>query len=380
MFNRSFWTERIRSAWTRRSLVWLVGVRRSGKTMLSQSLDGIEYLDCELPSVRRAVADPEVFLRSVKGKKVVLDEVHRLPDPSELLKIAVDHFPDVRALATGSSTLQATAKFRDSLTGRKEEVWLTPMIEPDRMAAGGSLESRLARGGLPEFFIKGSTERDMQEWLDAYWGRDVQELFRLERRSSFVRFVELVLARSGGIFEASAFATACEVSRPTISNYLSALEITKVAHVIRPFSTRRATEIVHSPKVYGFDTGFVKTFRGWNELRQEDFGLLWEHYVLNEMYARGGGADLRYWRSTSHQEVDFVIARRSGAPIAVECKWRVDGRENLNGLKAFRRAYPKGKSFVVTSNVDRGYDREIASGVMVRYVGLDELARTIAPK
>lgn len=224
----------------------------------------------------------------MRGKRAALDEVHRLPDPSELLKIAADHFPEVRLVATGSSTLQATAKFRDTLSGRKEEVWLTPMIEPDREQAGGTLQQRLGRGGLPELFLRGGADRDMQEWLDAYWAKDVQELFRLERRSSFVRFVELLLARSGGVFEATAFAGPSEASRPTIANYLSALEITKVAHVVRPFSTRRATEIVHAPKVYGFDTGFVKTFRGWGELRDEDLGQLWEHYVLNELHARGG--------------------------------------------------------------------------------------------
>ena len=120
------------------------------------------------------------------------------PNSSELLKIAVDHFRDVRIVATGSSTLQATAKFRDSLTGRKEEVWLTPMIEADRAAAEGTLIERLSRGGLPPYFLGEASEREAQEWLDAYWAKDVQELFRLERRASFTRFVEMVLARSGG--------------------------------------------------------------------------------------------------------------------------------------------------------------------------------------
>jgi hypothetical protein len=377
MFDRSVWTGRIEDAWERTSLVWLVGVRRVGKTVLCTSLPEIEYLDCELPSTRRVLADPESFLRSVRGKRVVLDEIHRLADPTELLKIAADHFPDVRVVATGSSTLQATSKFRDALTGRKEELWLTPMIEADRSSAGGDLLTRLARGGLPPFFLGDGSDRDFQEWLDSFWAKDVQELFRLERRNSFIRFVELVLARSGGIFEATAFAGPAEVSRPTITNYLSALEITKVAHVIRPFSTRRSTEIVRAPKVYGFDTGFVRVFRGWGELRDEDLGPLWEHYVLNEMQGRIGGIDVRYWRSVKHQEVDFVLARRGRDPVAVECKWRADGREDLSGLKAFRRAYPKGPSFVVSSDVDRPFERSLLPDVIVRHVGLEHLIDAI---
>ena len=377
MFDREHWAGRIEAAWERRSLVWLVGVRRVGKTVLCRSLDRIEYFDCELPSVRRVLDDPESFLRSVRGKRIVLDEVHRLSDPSELLKIAADHFPDVKVVATGSSTLQATAKFRDTLAGRKEEVWLTPMIELDRRSAGGSLPDRLARGGLPAFFLGEAGESEMQEWLDAYWAKDVQELFRLERRASFVRFVELAVARSGGIFEATAFAELTEVSRPTVANYLEALEVTKVAHVIRPFSTRRSTEIVRAPKVYAFDTGFVRAFSGWSDLRPEDLRLLWEHYVLNEMHAHVRSDEIRYWRSTKHQEIDFVKVRRDGQPVAIECKWRVDGREDLPGLKAFRRVYPEGDTFVVASNVDRPFERELHRDLRVRFVGIDELIATI---
>ncbi|PIP16382.1 MAG: ATPase, partial [bacterium (Candidatus Ratteibacteria) CG23_combo_of_CG06-09_8_20_14_all_48_7] len=74
--------------------------------------------------------DPESFLRSLKGK-VIFDEIHRLFNPAELLKIAVDHLPNLKIVATGSATLQTSAKFRDALTGRKEEIHLTPMISED---------------------------------------------------------------------------------------------------------------------------------------------------------------------------------------------------------------------------------------------------------
>lgn len=44
-------------------------------------------------------------------------------------KIAADHFSTTRVLATGSSTLGASTRFRDTLAGRKIDLWLTPMIE-----------------------------------------------------------------------------------------------------------------------------------------------------------------------------------------------------------------------------------------------------------
>src|SRR5881398_2444403 len=115
MVERHYWVNRIEEAWKKRSVVWLAGVRRVGKTYLCKSLPDIEYFDCELPRVRRMMEDPETFLKGLGKRRVVLDEVHRLANPSELLKIAADHYPKVRVVATGSSTLGASAKFRDTL-------------------------------------------------------------------------------------------------------------------------------------------------------------------------------------------------------------------------------------------------------------------------
>src|SRR5437773_7112436 len=128
MVLRHFWLDLVERAWRERSVVWLSGVRRVGKTFLCQSLPDIEYFDCELPRIRRMLDDPQAFLEGVRGRRVVLDEVRRLEHPSEILKIAADHYPDTRIVATGSSTLGASSKFRDTLAGRKAELWLTPMV------------------------------------------------------------------------------------------------------------------------------------------------------------------------------------------------------------------------------------------------------------
>ncbi|MBI4229603.1 MAG: ATP-binding protein [Planctomycetes bacterium] len=369
---RTQWLQAIEGAWSRKPLLWIAGVRRVGKTSLCLSIPGIELFDCELPRVRRSMEDPEAFLDGVRGKRIALDEIHRLPNPSELLKIAADHYPDVRILATGSSTLGATAKFRDTLAGRKETLWLTPMTSADlRDFGGGNLPHRLLRGGLPPFFLAGDDpERDFQEWMDAYWAKDIQEMFRLERRTAFLAFVEMLLAQSGGIFEATRFASACGVSHTTIRNYLGALEATFVAHVVRPYSTRRSVEIVAAPKVYGFDTGFVCHERGWTSLRGEDLGALWEHYVLNEMHGRlQQRRPIRYWRDKQGREVDFILVPRGKPPVAIECKWSAAAFDPAS-LLAFRRLYPSGRNLVVAHDVDRPFERTVGP-VRVRYVGLE---------
>jgi uncharacterized protein len=377
MFDRPFWRQRIEKAWRRRSVVWLSGVRRAGKTSLGRSLENVEYFDCELPRVRRSMEDPEAFLAGLRGRRVVLDEVHRLLDPSELLKIAADHFPDVPILATGSSTLGASARFRDTLTGRRTDLWLTPMNLEDLAAFGQpDLVHRLRRGGLPPFFLATEpVEADFQDWIDSYWAKDVLELFRLERRTSFQRFLELLFAQSGGIFEATRFARPCEVSRTTIANYLAVLEATYVVHVLRPFSQHSASEIVAAPKVYGFDTGFVSYYRGLGELRPEDRGLLWEHFVLNELHGRVSRQALRYWRSKHGNEIDLVVVQPGKPPLAIECKWSASDFDAAN-LRVFRQRYPESRLVVVAADVERTFVKRY-QGLEVQFVGLGDLGKEV---
>lgn len=374
---RRFWLDRLEAAWQHRPLVWLSGVRRAGKTLLSQSLPDIEYFDCELPRIRRELEDPEAFLEQMRRKRVVLDEIHRLPNPSEWLKIAADHFPTTRVLATGSSTIQASTKFRDTLTGRKTEVWLTPMMSQDLEDFGPRpLTHRLLRGGLPPFFLAETLpEHDVQEWMDSYWAKDIQELFRLERRAAFQRFLELLFASSGGIFEATRYAEPCEISRTTVANYLSVLEATWVTTIVRPYSTHRPTELITAPKVYAFDTGFVCYFKGWQTLRREDLGYLWEHYVLNEMQSRLQVRPLRYWRDKRGHEVDFIWSRRGADPVAIECKWSADGFDP-GGLTAFRHQHPEGPNWIVAQDVERPSQRRMGN-LTVEFLSLAELGRRL---
>ncbi|MEW6027138.1 MAG: DUF4143 domain-containing protein [Planctomycetota bacterium] len=369
---RTFWLGKIEQLWKKTNLIWLYGVRRSGKTFLCRSVPEIEYFDCELPRIRQYFSDPEELLKSLHGKKAVIDEIHRLDNPSEVLKIAADYFPNTKIIATGSSTLGTSIKFKDTLAGRKKDLWLLPMNWQDLNDFNRTeITYRLHRGGLPPFFLsKKMPESDFQEWLDAFWSKDIQELFRLERRHSFQKFVELIFMQSGGIFEATKFARPCEVSRTTISNYLKILEATSVAYVLKPFSSYKTSEIIAAPKVYAFDTGFVCYWRGWDKLRKDDMGILWEHFVLNEIYANIQNHNLYYWRDKRGHEIDFILTPRAGNPIAIETKWDSKGFEPTN-LMAFRRQHSGVKNFVVSSDVIRPFSRKY-HGLIVEFLNLPD--------
>lgn len=383
IIRRPFWQSLIENAWQQKNIIWLMGIRRVGKTSLCQSLPNIEYFDCERPRVRQLFEDSEGFLAEQKGKRIVLDEIHRLDNPSEFLKIAADHFKEVKIIATGSSTLGASAKFKDTLTGRKKEIWLTPLLLQEISAFGNdNVRHRLFFGGLPSFFAaQHFPEDDFREWIDAYWAKDIQDMFSVGKRYSFQKFAELLLAQSGSQFEASRFASACEVSRQTITNYLAILEATFVVHVIRPYAKNRANEIVLAPKTYGFDTGFVCYAKGWRELRNEDLGQLWEHCVLNELHAHLQTHAINYWRDKKGHEIDFILHKKGESElVAIECKYsstallRDHGTESplVTNFQAFRTNYPNGKNYVVAHDIDKEFTR-IYGDITLSFVNHEQL-------
>lgn len=374
MIKRTYWIERIEAAWLEKNIIWLSGVRRVGKTCLCQSLDNVEYFDCELPRVRQTMEDPESFLDQFQGKRLVLDEIHRLPNPSELLKIAADHYTTIHIIATGSSTLGASSKFRDTLTGRKRDIWLTPINWEDRIDFNQiNLAHRFLHGGLPPFFLADKyPEKDYAEWLDAFWAKDIQELYRLERRDSFMKFFELLMQQNGGMFEANSLAGSCGVSRTTLQNYLRVLEDTYVVTILRPFFTNKTKEIVSAPRVYGFDTGFVAYNKGWLNIRPDDCGMMWEHLVLNQLLAHGFREQLRYWRTKQKREVDFIVTRRGKDPVAIEAKWRSRAAVNCSNLLCFSKSYPSAKLVVAASDIDLPFTKRM-NGKTIQFLGLTDL-------
>ena len=110
------------------------------------------------------------------------------------------------------------------------------------------------------------------------------------------------------------------------------------------------------PRLYAFDTGFISFARGWDPLRPEDLGVLWEHFVLEQLQAGRPGLPIHYWRDRAGREVDFVLPRNRDEIDAVECKWNPD-RFDPASLKMFRSYYPKGRNFVVSPGAEPAYQR-----------------------
>lgn len=263
----------------------------------------------------------------------------------------------LKILATGSSTLAASKKFRDTLTGRKRLVHLTPVLWDELPTFGVTLPQRLFHGGLPPALLAPSKLPALyREWMDSFFARDIQRLFAFRDMNRFNALLEYLLRQSGGQFEVTKAASALGITRPTVESHVRALEITHAVTVVRPFHGGGQNEVVKQPKVYAFDTGFVSFARGWDPLRADDFGPLWEHLVLEHLQAHFPDTPIHYWRDKVGREVDFVLSHRRDEVDAIECKWDPNAFDS-SALKLFRNYYPKGRNYLVTPSGDPAYTK-----------------------
>ncbi len=358
MIKRPLWLQLIQQAWARRSIVWLSGVRRVGKTTLTGMFPDAVYMNCDLPSTLRALEDPELFLDGqTSDSLLIFDEVHHLDDPSRLLKIAADEYPYLKVLATGSSTLAATRKFRDSLTGRKQAIHLCPVLWEECAEPFGvrDLDHRLLHGGLPEPLL--ATRKDpafFNEWIDSFYARDILELFGIRNRQGFLSLFRILLRQSSGQLDFSQLANLSELSRPTVKAHIEAMQVAHAVYLLPPFHGGGKREIVSRPKCYAFDTGFVTFEKGWDTIRDDDRGLLWEHLVLDGLRFRFGDENIFYWQDKSRREVDFVIRRGRDRIDVMECKINPD-KLDAKSIESFRSLYPNGDNYIVSPAVKKTY-------------------------
>ena len=116
-------------------VVLIHGPRQSGKTTLAGTVGGprgYEYFTFDDEVVRAAAeGDPSGFVADLP-RRVILDEVQRVPTLFTAIKRAVDRDRTAgRFILTGSSNVLLVPKLSDSLAGRMEILRLHPLAQSE---------------------------------------------------------------------------------------------------------------------------------------------------------------------------------------------------------------------------------------------------------
>jgi predicted AAA+ superfamily ATPase len=306
--------------------VVLTGPRRAGKTSLLRAVfPDAQYFLLEDPDVvARLRADPHGFLDSVRTP-AILDEVQNVPEVFAHVRARIDREPrrTGRWLLTGSQEAPLMQGVTESMAGRAAVLQLLPF------SARETSRVTLLRGGYPEAVAKPATSSLwFSSYLQTYLERDVRSITAVRDLATFRRFLALLASRHGQILNKSDIAAPLGVSVPTISQWLSVLEMTAQVLVIPPFFENLGKRLVKSPKIYVADSGLACHLLGIDsaaELAKSPFlGSLFEGFVASEIAkhqtSSGGRREIYYFRDEQGLEVDFVVPRKGGGLSLVECK------------------------------------------------------------
>jgi predicted AAA+ superfamily ATPase len=142
-----------------------------------------------------------------------------------------------------------------------------------------------------------------------------------------------------------------DVDLNTIKSYLEILEETFIIKQVRPFFTNKNKEIIKAPKIYFLDNWvrnyFIKNFLTEVDLRQDKWELF-EAVVIQELI-KNNIWEIKYWRTKSGVEVDFIIDNIINLDI-LEIKFKNKLKNSdFSWLKSFEKIYSEKikKSFLL---------------------------------
>lgn len=306
--------------------VVLTGPRRAGKTSLLRRLfPKASYFLLEDPDViARLRSDPQGFLDNIK-LPVILDEVQNVPEVFSYVRSRIDLHPRRKGqwLLTGSQESPLMQGVSESMAGRAAVLQLLPLSLRETPKVS------LLRGGYPEVLARPSAARLwFSSYLQTYLERDVRAVTAVKDLATFRRFLALLASRHGQILNKTDLAAPLGLSVPTITNWLSVLEITAQILIVPPFYENFGKRLIKSPKIFIADTGLACHLLGIDtvaELAKSPFlDALFEGFVASEIIKAQANAGKRreiyFFRDEQGLEVDFLIPRLRGAITLVECK------------------------------------------------------------
>lgn len=334
-------------------VIVLGGARQTGKSsLLRKCYPDAQYVSLDDPAVsERARTMPSAFLDQL-DPPCIIDEVQYAPELFRAIKTRTDRDGSARPwILSGSQVFPLMSGVSESLAGRAGIAELPTLSALECANAGLSRDPRdyLALGGYPAICSGAS---DPELWFPSYAAtyieRDVRALLNVTNIRDFSRFMRAFALLTGRTLSLSDLARDVGVMPNTIKSWISVLVASGLVRLLEPYFRNAGKRLVKSPKVYWMDTGLAAWFMGLRTREAIEAsaysGSLWETYVYGQLArafaVRGERApNLWYWRTSTGEEVDFVI-ESGGKFVLIEAKLRENpGLEATKGFGDFKNYY-----------------------------------------
>ena len=331
-------------------VVLLKGARQVGKSTLAMEIRK-NYVVLDDVSTRVNAKDDPVRFVEALPKPATIDEIQKVPELLEAIKIVVDKKRNNGDfLLTGSANILDMKQAKDTLAGRIIEIDLYPLSAKEKTkkpnenivdklfvhdfstteVETNSVVESILKGGYPDVQnLKTPLEKKLwfSSYVSTYIERDARNLGEFRDIDSLYRFVNIIAPRSTSLLNKSKLAKEVGVRIETCENYLVILEQTFQLHTLRPFFENIGKQFVKSPKIFLNDTGLMSYFLGIYSIEAFENsrykGALVETFVFNELLKHCSFAiddtKIYHYLTNDKKEIDFILERQNRM-IAVEVK------------------------------------------------------------
>lgn len=398
MFYERTITDTIRNVNETFPVLLVTGPRQVGKSTLLERLmePARKKVSLDNPSLRLlAKTDPELFLQRY-APPVLIDEVQYAPELFPYIKIIVDNRKKPGDFwLTGSQMFQMMKNVTETLAGRAGIVPMLglanselqgnhfPAFEMNIPALLKRMEAslpmtvtqvfdRIYKGSMPRLYELDNINQEtyFESYLDTYLSRDIRGLDQVASETDFIKFLQVIAARTATNVNYDAMASEVGVSAPTVKNWLSILVSSGIVALIQPYSNNVLKRVIRAPRMYFLDTGLCAHLMGWgsaNVLEKSSMSdPIFETWVVSELYKSylnvGKRPPLYFYRDSNKKEID-VILYQDGTVYPIEIKKATapkDAVKNFSVLAPIEQE-PKEDSFSGVSHLKT----QIGTGAVV---------------
>ncbi len=294
---------------------------------------------------------------------VVVDEIQRVP---ELLN-EVHRLIEARRLRfvlTGASARKLRHRGVNLLAGRALPRHLHPLTALE-LGKDFDLKRALRWGSLPLSCTSEKPQDYLNSYAATYLREEVQQEGFTRNIGAFSRFLEAASFSQGNLLNMAAVSRECAVSAKVVEDYFSILEDLLIAVRLPVFTKHAKRRMITHPKFYYFDAGVFQAIRprGPLDAPEQIHGAALETLFLQQVRAindyRDLGYRLHYWRTSTGDEVDFVLHGERGLR-AFEVKVAHNIRpDDLRALQRFGADFPQAKTHLLYLGDRRWHDRGV---------------------
>jgi predicted AAA+ superfamily ATPase len=343
----------------KKEILIITGPRRIGKTTLLQSIrkkitKKSYYFDFTDPATealwysfsKEKITSILEELDLLSSAVIFFDEIQYLKNAGLLLKLFYDYFPQIKVLATGSSSFLFLQNIGDSLAGRKKVISLYPLsleeitnIRPknfwqfkenfsQKEKLTQILEKILVYGAYPEIFLLKSAQEKkekLKEIVDSYLFKDLLMIEGVKKPRTIVDLAQLLAYQIGSLVNPNELAQTLGIARETVLNYIDLLEKFFIIFRTFPFQKNMRQVIKKKFKVYFYDLGIRNALIGdFSPIeKRADKGFLLENALVLGLKRRIDYErkffNLYFWQDYDGREVDILLKNQN--LYGFEVKW-----------------------------------------------------------